>query len=62
MHLAERYALRGYDAVQLAAALDVNAYWLSLDMPGLILVSADSELNAAAMAEGLNADDPNAHP
>ncbi|HST19986.1 MAG TPA: type II toxin-antitoxin system VapC family toxin [Blastocatellia bacterium] len=62
MRLAERYALRGYDAIQLAAALDVDAYWVSLGMPGLMLVSADSDLNAAAMAEGLNIDDPKAHP
>ena len=31
-------------------------------MPGLMLVSVGSNLNAAARAEGLNADDPNAHP
>lgn len=64
MQLAERYALRGYDAVQLAAALDVNTLLLSLlsGPPGLILVSADTALNAAAIAEGLSVDDPNAHP
>ena len=62
MQLAKTHALRGYDAVQLAAAMDVNAYGLSSGIPKLILVSADSDLNAAAVAEGLNADDPNAHP
>jgi uncharacterized protein len=62
MALAETYALRGYDAVQLAAALYVNAYWHALGMRSLILVSADSSLNAAAAAEGLAVDDPNAHP
>jgi predicted nucleic acid-binding protein len=61
MQLAETHALRGYDAVQLAAALDVQAYWLALGMSGLTLVSADIALNAAAIAEGLAVDDPNAH-
>jgi predicted nucleic acid-binding protein len=55
--LARQYALRGYDAVQLAAALEVFAR-----IPSLILVSADAALNAAAMGEGLPVDDPNAHP
>ena len=62
MQLAEAYALRGYDAVQLAAALDVNSYWHALGMQPLTLVSADNDLNAAAAAEGLAVDDPNAHP
>jgi predicted nucleic acid-binding protein len=62
MRLAENYALRGYDAVQLAAALALNDYWLSLRMPGLTLVSADGALNTAAVAEGLAIDDPNTHP
>ncbi|MGA9768936.1 MAG: type II toxin-antitoxin system VapC family toxin [Blastocatellia bacterium] len=62
MQLAESHALRGYDAAQLAAAIEVNAYGLSFGIPKLILVSADSNLNAAAMAEGLNVDNPNAHP
>lgn len=60
--LAEAHDLRGYDATQLAAAMDVNAYGLASGMPKLILVSADSDLNAAAAAEGLNVDDPNARP
>ena len=62
MRLAENYALRGYDAVQLAAALALNNYWLSLRMPGLTLLSADGALNTAAVAEGLAIDDPNTHP
>ena len=62
MQLAETHALRGYDAIQLTAAIEVNAYGLSSGMPKLILISADGNLNAAAMAEGLNVDDPNAHP
>jgi uncharacterized protein len=55
--LARRHGLRGYDAVQLAAALEVQA-----KVPSLTLLSADANLNAAATAEGLSVDDPNAHP
>ena len=62
MQLAEFHALRGYDAVQLAAALDVQAYSLSLATSALTMVSSDGELNAAAIAEGLIMEDPNAHP
>lgn len=61
MTLAEMRVLRGYDAVQLAAALEVNAASLSLGMPTVTLVSADTELNAAAAAEGLPIENPNAH-
>jgi len=62
MQLAETYALRGYDAVQLAAALDVQSYLSSLTQSGLTMISADVELNAAAMAAGLITEDPNTHP
>ena len=55
--LARRHALRGYDAVQLAAALEIHA-----TDPSLTLLSADAELNAAATAEGLAVEDPNSHP
>ena len=59
--LAQRYKLRGYDAVQLAAGCQVNALLLSLGLDPLIFVSADKELNAAALVEGLAVDDPNNH-
>lgn len=62
MFLSDVHALRGYDAVQLAAALTVNAERVALKLPSLTLVSADDELNAAAQAEGLAVEDPNAHP
>jgi uncharacterized protein len=55
--LARRHALRGYDAVQLAAVLEIHA-----TDPSLTLLSSDAELNTAAAAEGLLVDDPNAHP
>ena len=54
--LARSYALRGYDAVQLAAALQA---WSQV--PTLVLVSADGELNTAATAEGITIEDPNTH-
>jgi hypothetical protein len=62
MSLAETHALRGYDAVQCAAALVVHTYRQVLGMPTLAFVSADGALNTAAVAEGLIVDDPNAHP
>jgi predicted nucleic acid-binding protein len=55
--LADRHVLRAYDAVQLATTLDIHR----LD-PTLTLLSADVELNNAALAEGVPVDDPNKHP
>lgn len=62
MTLAEQHGLRGYDAVQLAAALELHAVREEMGLPPLIFVSADSDLNVAAQAEGMSADDPNTHP
>ena len=62
MNLAEAYALRGYDAVQLAAVLEINTDSIALGMGSPTLISADCDLNAAATAEGLAIDDPNTHP
>lgn len=55
--MARKHALRGYDAVQLAAVLEIH-----VTDPSLTLLSADIELNAAAQDEGLSVDDPNSHP
>ena len=55
--LARTHALRGYDAVQLAAALEVHA-----QAPSLTLLSADGGLNAAAIVEGIRVENPNLHP
>ena len=60
--IATRHALRGYDAVQLAAALDANTELLATGLPALTVVSADGELNVAAVAEGLEVENPNDHP
>lgn len=50
-----------YDAVQLAMALFLRAQCRALGQPDPIVVTADLELAAAAIAEGLAVDDPNTH-
>jgi len=60
--LAEKHALRGYDAIQLAAALQTQAKRTVRGLPPLTLLSADTDLNAAAVSEGLTVDNPNNHP
>jgi uncharacterized protein len=61
MTLAETHSVRGYDAVQLATAVEIHRRGLTLGLPALTLVSADEELNRAARAEGLIVEDPNTH-
>jgi predicted nucleic acid-binding protein len=65
--LTGNHTLRAYDAVQLAAALEVNRQILALGPPAavvlsLTLISADNDLNTAAAAEGFAVDDPRNHP
>ena len=60
--LAETHALRGYDSVQLSAALNVDFERGSLGLSAVSLISADAALNIAAITEGLAVDDPNSHP
>lgn len=60
MRLAERHALRGYDALQLAVALEVSARADTVGLP-FVVISSDIELNDAARANGLAVDDPNHH-
>lgn len=62
MDLAEGHGLRGYDAVQLATALQLEVQAVRTGLGRLVFISADAHLNAAAAAEGLAVDDPNAHP
>ena len=59
MALAQMHALRGYDAVQLAAALVVHHMRSTLELSPMVLVSADRDLNTAATAEGLSVTNPN---
>jgi predicted nucleic acid-binding protein len=60
--LAETFALRGYDAVQLAATIAANNERVLNGLSPLIVVSADGELNDAARAEGFTVEDPNNYP
>jgi len=53
--------LRAYDAVQFAAAQQVNMAYIAQGLPSVTFVSADHKLNAAALTEGLAVDDPNLH-
>ena len=62
MSLAAKYALRGYDAVQLAAALEANDERIANGLSPLTLISADTELNTSAQAEGFNVENPNNYP
>ena len=62
MDLAERYGLRGYDAVRVAAALVVAEVRRPLGLPTLTFVSADSAQRQAGTAEGRLVEDPNAYP
>ena len=62
MQMAEKYKLRGYDAVQLASALEAGQNRQTLGLSTIIFVSADNELNTAAQAEGLTVENPNNYP
>lgn len=62
MTLAVKHALRGYDAVQLAASLEANNEAVANGLPPLTIVSADKELNVVAQNEGLNVENPNNYP
>jgi uncharacterized protein len=59
--LAKKHALRGYDAIQLAAVLETEKERVAVGLSSLILLSADTDLNNAAVVEGLTVDDPNNH-
>jgi uncharacterized protein len=59
MRAARAHGLRGYDAVQLAAALYANRRRVTRNLAPLIFVTADVRLLAAGQAEGLTTDNPN---
>ena len=61
MALIGRHGLRGYDAVHLAVALHLRDRTRSFGHPDPLIITADHELTAAALAEGLAVDDPNQH-
>jgi len=60
--LVEIHGLRAYDAVQLAAAAELHQGRSTIGLTRLTLISADKELNAAAMGDGIDVDDPTMHP
>jgi predicted nucleic acid-binding protein len=60
--VARRHGLRAYDAVQLTAAREIDRLNREDGFGPVTLISADRELNAAALAEGLVVEDPMAHP
>lgn len=62
MRLARTHGLRAYDAVQLAAGIELNRLSLAAGLGPATRVSADRELNAAATVENLAVDDPHNHP
>ena len=62
MILSENYGLRGYDAVQLAAGCAVNSLCIVHGLPPIIFISADNELNSAAIMAGLMIENPNIYP
>lgn len=59
MTLAEKHGLRGYDSVQLAAALELQTARAFASLAPITFVCADDRLNAAAVAEGLAVENPN---
>jgi predicted nucleic acid-binding protein len=61
MALSEIYGLRGYDAIQLAAGRAVNSLCIANGLSPITFVSADNELNAAVVGEGLMIENPNSH-
>jgi hypothetical protein len=62
MALAEKQGLRGYDAVQLAAGRAINELCVANGLAPIVFVSADEELNLAAVNEGLSVENPNHYP
>ncbi len=60
--LAEKHVLRGYDAVQLACAVQLHQLRQKAKLSPFIFVSADNALNQAAQNEGLTVDNPNNYP
>jgi predicted nucleic acid-binding protein len=58
---ARKHRLRAYDAVQLAVALEVRQIHQETGGGPVTVVSADRDLNAAAIAEGFAVEDPTTH-
>jgi hypothetical protein len=61
MLLARSHGLRADDAVQLSAAMDIQRDHQQAGLAPVALVSADRDLNAAAVDEDMAVDNPNSH-
>ncbi len=61
MLIADKHELRGYDAVQLASALEANRLRLADSLSPITFISAADNLNSAAIAEGLAVANPYNH-
>jgi uncharacterized protein len=61
MMTARKHRLRAYDAVQLAVVLEIRSLHQAAGLEAVTLISADRDLNTAAVAEGLDVDDPSTH-
>ncbi len=59
--LAERHTLRGYDAVQLASAIEADTERRSMKLAPLVFITADKDLLVAAPAEGIAVDNSENH-
>ena len=60
--LVRKYVLRAYDAVQLAAALRVQAAVPSNQNSIFTFLTADTRLITTAEAKGIATENPNDHP
>lgn len=61
MKLVEIHPLKGYDAVQLAAAITLNQARISRNLSPITFICADARLNQAAQSQGLTVENPNDH-
>jgi hypothetical protein len=61
MTLAEKHTLRGYDSIQLAAALELQTARDIVSLSAITFVCADDKLNAAAVDGGLLIENPNTY-
>lgn len=59
--LVQKYPLRAYDGVQLAAALQLDPTMGDGDPATFIFIASDDRLIMVARAEDLNTDNPNNH-
>ena len=60
--LTQRQKLRGYDAIQLAAALTLNSILVQAQASPLTFITADTDLLQAAQNESLLTENPNLRP